>query len=333
LSEAQSGPAERLEKALQNDAPSLQVERIDSVERLTSGLSSQSYRVEATTAEGPTTWVMRVEPEFGVIPPYDIGREYRLLEDVGRSDLPVPRTLHLGEDPSIVGGRFLLMSFIEGEIYRSKDPRIEGDPALCASVQEQFVEMLARVHATEQQTLPSYSSGPEASRALVAICRDRMQRTELIPSPVLRHALDVLEREAPDAQRIGLLHGDYRLPNLMWHEGRISGILDWELAFVGDPLSDLAFTQTVGMGPCSVEGPLADHYSRLTGIEVHPKKIIYYKLLEMVKSTIIGLAGAHDLACGGTDLRLLSVATIALSGQAVFGMLEGQLEAYLEADS
>jgi aminoglycoside phosphotransferase (APT) family kinase protein len=333
LSEAPSGPAQRLEKALQSDAKSLGVQRVESVERLTSGLSSQSYRVEALTEAGPTTWVMRVEPEFGVIPPYDITREFRLLEDVGRAGLPVPRMLHLCEDKSVVGGRFLLMSFIEGEIYRSKDPRIEGDPALCASVQEQFVEMLARVHATEQKTLPLYASGPEASRAHVAICRDRMRRTELIPSPVLRHALDILDREAPEAQRVGLLHGDYRLPNLMWHQGRISGILDWELAFVGDPLSDLAFTQTVGMGPCSVEGPLADHYTRITGIEVHPKKIIYYKLLEMVKSTIIGLAGAHDLAQGGTDLRLLSVATIALSGQAIFGMLEGQLESYLEADT
>jgi aminoglycoside phosphotransferase (APT) family kinase protein len=160
-----------------------------------------------------------------------------------------------------------------------------------------------------------------------------MERTELIPSPLLRHALDVLDREAPEAQRIGLLHGDYRLPNLMWHEGRISAVLDWELAFVGDPLSDLAFTQTVGSGPCAVEGPLAERYTAISGIEVDPRKIVYYKLLEMVKSTIIGMAGAHDLAQGGSDLRLLSVATVALSGQAVFGMLERQLESYPEAAS
>ena len=113
--------AGNLQRALQADAPELGVERILSIERLTSGLSSQSYRVEAETSDGPATWVMRVEPEFGVIPPYDITREYRLLKDVGQSDLPVPRMLYLGEDPRVVGGRFLLMSFIEGVIYRSKD--------------------------------------------------------------------------------------------------------------------------------------------------------------------------------------------------------------------
>jgi aminoglycoside phosphotransferase (APT) family kinase protein len=320
-----------LQKTLRADAPQLGLERILSVERLTSGLSSQSYRVEGETNDGPITWVMRVEPEHGVIPPYDITREYRLLQDVDKAGLPVPKMLHLGEDKSVVGGRFLLMSFIVGEIYRSQDPRIVNDPALMASTQEQFVEMAARIHSTPQTVLPKYKTGKEAARGLIAICRDRMARTELIPSPILRHTLDILDRDAPDAQKIGLLHGDFRLPNLMWHDGKISGILDWELATVGDPLSDLAFTQTVGMGPCSIEGDLAKRYAEITGIEVDPKKIIYYKLLELTKSTIIGLAGAYDIAQGGTDLRLLSVATIALSGQAMFGLFESQLESYLEA--
>lgn len=333
MSEVRGDTAGRLEAALRRDAPQLGVERVRRVARLTSGLSSQSYRVEAETRDGPATWVMRVEPEFGVIPPYDIAREYRLVEDVGRAGLPVPRMLHLGEDPSVVGGRFLLMSFVEGEIYRSQDPRLEQDAALREAMQEQFVEMLARVHATPQSTLPTYATGPEAVRAQVAVCRDRMQRTELIPAPVLRHALDLLEREAPEAERIVLLHGDYRLPNLLWKDGKISAILDWELAFVGDPHADIAFTQTVGRGPCSVEGPLAERYAAIAGTEIDPKKVIFYKLLEMVKSTIIGLAGAHDIARGGSDLRLLSVATIALSGQAVFGAIERELESYLEAGS
>ena len=330
MSDASQGVEQRLEATLRADAKSLKLRSVNRVERLTSGLSSQSYRVEAETDDGPALWVMRVEPEFGVIPPYDIGREYRLLRDLESADLPVPRMLHLCEDASVVGGRFLLMSFIEGTIYRSQDERLTADEALCANMQERFVEMMARVHRAEQSVFPLPKTGEEAARAQLAICRDRMKRTELIPSPVLRHAIDLLDREAPPAQRIGLLHGDYRLPNLMWKDGEISGILDWELAAVGDPHADIAFSQTVGRGPCSVEGPLADHYSKISGIEIDPKKVVYYKLLEMVKSTIIGLAGAHDLAQGGSDLRLLSVATIALSGQAVFGALERELENYLE---
>ena len=111
-----------LEKALRNNAPGLKLERIVSIERFTSGLSSQSYLIHAENADGPIRWVMRVEPEYGVIPPYDIGREYRLLREMSQSGLPAPGTLHLEEDASIVGGRFILMSFVEGTIYRNMDP-------------------------------------------------------------------------------------------------------------------------------------------------------------------------------------------------------------------
>jgi aminoglycoside phosphotransferase (APT) family kinase protein len=331
VSEATGKMTAPLEKALIDKAPQLGVERIVSVERFTSGLSSQSYGVDAETAEGPIRWVMRVEPEHGVIPPYDIAREYRLLREVHEAGLPTPGVVHLEEDASIVGGRFILMTFIEGQIYRSMDPRLDADPDLLANVQEHFIEMLARIHETPQTVLPSQPTGPEAARAEVAVCRRRLKETELLPSPVLRHALDVLDRHAPPAQRVGLLHGDFRLPNLMWKDGAISGVLDWELARVGDPLSDLAFTQTIGRGPCSIEGELARRYSERTGIEIHDQRLLYYRLLEMVKGTIIGLAGAYDLAHGGDDLRLLSVAMIAAAGQAMMGALEAQLEQFLEA--
>jgi aminoglycoside phosphotransferase (APT) family kinase protein len=274
---------------------------------------------------------MRVEPEFGVIPPYDIGREYRLMEAVGVAGLPTPDVLHLEEDASVVGGRFMLMSYVDGDVYKSMDPRLAKDPKLLAGIQERFVDMLVRIHETRQSVLPGFADGPEAARAAVAVCRRRLLETQLLPSPILRHALDVLDKYAPPAQRIALLHGDYRLPNLKWQRGEITGILDWELARMGDPLSDLAFTQTIGRGPCSIEGDLAQRYSERSGIEIDDRRMLYFRLLEMVKGTIIGLAGAYDLAHGGDDLRLLSVARIAAAGQAMMGTLEAQLEQFLEA--
>jgi aminoglycoside phosphotransferase (APT) family kinase protein len=331
MRESASAMAAHLEKALQRGAPQLEVERVVSVERFTSGLSSQSYRVSAETSDGPATWVMRVEPEHGVIPPYDIAREYRLLASVGAAGLPVPAVLHLEEDATVVGGRFMLMSFVEGEIYKLRDPRLTEDADLLASIQEQFVETLARIHETPQNVFPIYADGPEAARAQVAVCRRRMEETDLLPAPIFRHALDVLDRLAPPAQRIGLLHGDFRLPNLKWHQGKLAGILDWELATVGDPLADIAFTQTIGLGCCSIDGALARRYCERTGIEIDEKRIVYYRLLEMVKGSIIGRSGAYDLAHGGDDLRLLSVAAVATSGQPMLVHLEAQIEQLLEA--
>ena len=329
MSETTSGLAEPLEVGLKRGAPSLSLERIVSVDRFASGLSSQSYCVEAETAAGPTRWVMRIEPEFGVIPPYDIAREYRLLEEMGVAGLEVPQMLYLEEDKSVVGGRFMLMSFVEGEIYQSMDPRLADSPDL-PEIQEAFIETLVRIHATKQTVLRGYASGRDAARGEVAVCRKRLLTTEMVPAPVMRHALDVLDEHAPEAERFGLLHGDYRLPNLKWNGTRISGVLDWELARVGDPLSDLAFTQTVGLGHCSIEGDLAVRYGELAGIEIDPKKIKYYRFLELVKGSIIGHAGAYDLANGGDDLRLMSVTTIAAAGQAMMGALEAQLVEFLE---
>jgi len=322
--------ATRLEEVLGAGAPQLGLKRIVSVERYSSGLSSQSYGVEVETADGPVTWVMRVEPEHGVIPPYDIGREYRLIADMGKAGIPVPDVLHLEEDAAAIGHRFMLMSFVEGEVYRSGDARFAENPERTASMQRQFVEALARIHAAPQSVFPIYRDGRESARALVATCRRRLATVQLLPAPVMEHALDVLDHHAPEAQRLGLVHGDYRPPNIKWINGKIEGILDWELATVGDPLADIAFTQTVGFGPCAIRDELADLYTEITGIEIDPHRLAYHRMLEMAKSSIIGMGGASDLVHGGTDLRLLSVAALASAGQPMLIAMEAELEKFLE---
>ncbi len=324
---------ERLEQYLIADASHLGVHHVHAIERFANGLSSLSCRVEVETDSGPTTWVLRAEPDHGVIPPYDIVWESGLLARVGESGLPVPGIVHVEADEHALGHRFALMTFIDGEVYQSLDHRFEDDPALKKSVQTRFVEMLARIHQTEDHGLAGFDNGPSSARALVAVCRQRLADTEIMPKPLLRHALDVLDRLAPECERLVLIHGDYRLPNLKWWDGEIVGVLDWELARVGDPVSDLAFTQTVGAGPCAVENELADYYCELTGETIDERRVVYYQTLELVKGSIIGLAGAHDLASGGTDLRLLSVAAMGATAEPIVSMLESQLELAEEMDA
>ncbi|MBT4161307.1 MAG: phosphotransferase family protein [Gammaproteobacteria bacterium] len=305
---------QRLEKAIKNGAPELNVQKITKVERLTGGLSSQNYFVTADTDGGEETWVMRVEPKEGIITPYSMEREFNLLRAVAKEGIPVPDVLYLEQDKSVMDGAFILMSLVKGEIYSQDDPRLHADPALKKSIQHQFVEALAKLHGISQDVLTNYATGTEAVRAEVAVYRTRLARAEQIPNPALRHALDVLEQGAPKAQRISLLHGDYRLPNLMFNEGKLVAILDWELARIGDPLGDIAFTQTTGAGVCSIEGELAEYYTELTGIKIDEAEMEYQRFLEGTKGGIIGLGGATAVSKGGTDLRLLSVATFAQGG-------------------
>jgi aminoglycoside phosphotransferase (APT) family kinase protein len=316
-----------LERYLRDAAPGLGVRAVTAVTRFPAGLSSLSCRVDALTDDGPLAMVIRAEPVHGVIPPYDIVAEHDLLTRVAAAGLPVPRVLHIEADPAVFGTRFMLMSFVEGEIYRSADPRFETDASLVANLQTRFVETLAAVHAVTDHGRGPFADAAEAARAEVAVCRRRLERTSVLVDPVLEHALDVLDRHAPPGDRVVLLHGDFRLPNLKWRDGRIVGILDWELARLGDPLGDIAFTQTVGMGICSVTGDLLDRYVTLTGADVDERRLTYYHALELTKSTIIGLAAARDLVEGGDDLRLLSVAGLAGSAVPIVGMLEQQISA------
>lgn len=312
-------------------AGELGVERVLAVRRFPSGLSSHSYRIDVVVGGEELSWVMRREPEFGVIPPYDIVSEARLLQAAHDAGVPVPQVVHVEEDAALLGGRFMLMEFIDGTTYRSQDPDLSSDPDLSATIQTQFVEVLARVHATEQDVLPTYADSAEAARGHVETCRRRMHETGVLPHPILTDALDMLEEVAPAGAPLVLCHGDFRLPNLKWDDGRIVGVLDWELARVGDPMADLAFTQTVGAGPCAVIGALAEKYAELSGNPLDDARITYYRVLEMVKGVVIGLAGAHDLLSGGDDLRLLSTAGLAATGLPIVAMLGRQLRSLEEA--
>lgn len=317
--------AEGLARYFAGHAPQLGVVDVVRVTRFPAGLSSLSYRADVVTADGPDTFVLRAEPERGVIPPYDIVAEHDLLDHVERAGLPVPKVLHLEADAARLGARFMVMSYVEGDVYRSADPRFDDDPELVRHVQERFVDMMARIHLVTDHGRAPFPDAAQAARAEVAVCRRRLSATQVLPNPVLEHALDVLDDRAPHGQ-LALLHGDYRLPNLKWRDGEIVGVLDWELARIGDPMADLAFSQTVGIGVCSVVDDLLDRYVELTGFEVDDDRLAYYHLLELTKSTIIGLAAARDLAEGGADLRLLSVAGLADTAVPIVGMLAEQVE-------
>jgi aminoglycoside phosphotransferase (APT) family kinase protein len=325
--------AEALTHYLATHAPGLGVRTVQAVDRFSNGLSSLSCRIQVDTETGPTTWVLRAEPDHGVIPPYDIAWEAALLRRLGAAELPVAAVVHVETDDRPLGRRFALMSYIEGEAYRSLDERLSADAELRTTVARQFVEMLARIHQVRDHGLPSFADGASSARAFVAVCRRRLADTEVMPRPLLRHALDVLDRSAPECERLVLLHGDYRLPNLKWHDGRIVGILDWELARVGDPAADLAFTQTVGAGPCAIENELADYYTELTGNRIDERRVVYYQMFELLKSCIIGLAGARDLVEGGTDLRLLSVAGLGATAEGMVSVMETLLDRLEAVDS
>lgn len=316
----------QLEAALRTRAPALGVRRIVGLSRFPGGLSSESWRLEVETERGAAVWVLRKEPAVGIIEPYDIVKEHEVISALHDVGMAVPQPLHVERDRDVLGTRFMVMSFVEGEIYQAKDPRLD-DERLLATVQHGYIEALASLHTAPLPAGWAPPRGGSFAADEVRACRRRLEEVELLPLPGLRHAVATLERRAPKAEHAVILHGDYRLPNLKWSDGVISGILDWERARVGDPLADVAFTQTIGAGACTVSGEMAERYTSLTGIEIDDSKLAYYRLLEVVRAMLIGASAPWAISRGSTDLRLLSVGAGITGGEAMCPMLEAQLDA------
>lgn len=316
----------RLETALRTRAPQLELRRILGLARFPGGLSSESWRLDVETETGTAAWVLRMEPAVGIIEPYDLVKEHEVMSALYEVGLPVPRPLHIEASRDVLGARFMVMSFVEGEIYQANDPRLE-DEGLLATVQEGYIEALAALHTAPPP--PGWAPPPGGSFAAAEVqaCRRRLEQVELLPLPGIRHAIATLERRAPTTEHVVILHGDYRLPNLKWADGAISGILDWERARLGDPLADIAFTQTIGAGACTITGEVAERYTSLTGIEIDESRLAYFRLLEVVRAMIIGASAPWAISRGSTDLRLLSVGAGIMGGEAMCPMLEAQLDA------
>jgi aminoglycoside phosphotransferase (APT) family kinase protein len=309
----------RLEERLSEKAPDLEVKRIQSIARSTGGLSSENYWVTAETSKGEEKWVLRMNPPGGVLEPYDVVREYWVTKDFEGTEIPVPKGIYVEEDPEPLGGSYYLMEFIEGEQYVHTDPRFE-DEAFKDEVMKNYVKLLAKLHtAPPPEALLPPLEGCSYTKSEALRCKDRLEKIELLPHPLMRYVIDKLVELAPEEGPRVTMHGDYRLANFIWEGTEIIGVLDWERARLGDPLSDIGFSHNEWLHSwCAVKGEYAKLYTELTGFEIEEKRLAYFRLLEHVKAQLVGFSAPAALAQGRNwDLRLFSVASIGMGHEAL----------------
>lgn len=231
-------------------APVLDVPLTDlRIRQFPHGFSNLTYLLSVTSSSGSSRerrWVLR-RPPFGnrVKSAHDMGREFRVLQALQPVFSPAPRPLHFCDDHAVLGCDFYLMSCTEGIIVRSREhpARNRLDPS---QVRQQFFVMfdgLAQLHSIDPATVGLESLGrPQGyvERQVEGWCRRyRMAATPDAPDfEVIMRWLDDHKPASSPAARI--LHNDFKLDNVVWSEdGALVGILDWEMATVGDPLLDL----------------------------------------------------------------------------------------------
>ncbi len=217
-----------------------------SVRQFPGGYSNLTYLL----TDGERNWVLR-RPPFGskVKSAHDMGREYRILSAI-RDQFPyAPEPLFFCDEHDVLGCDFYLMSYIEGVVFRKEyPPGLDLEPE---QVREQFFrlfDVLGELHSIDLDKAGLSDFGRPAGYVTRQVegwsKRYRNALTDDAPhfEPVMQWLHD---RMPPESGVVSLIHNDYKLDNVIWAPDdplRVIGVLDWEMATVGDPLMDLGCT-------------------------------------------------------------------------------------------
>ncbi len=195
---------------------------------------------------GERRFVLRRKPAGELLKSaHAVDREYRVMTALRDTPVPVPETFLLCEDESVIGSMFFVMEFVEGRIFWDPALAEVADNAERGAIYDAMNQTLAALHNVDVDAvgLSDYGRpGNYFERQLARWTKQyRASETEHIPE--MERLMSWLEQQMPeDDGRVSLVHGDYRLDNMIFHptEPRVVAVLDWELSTLGNPLADLA---------------------------------------------------------------------------------------------
>ncbi len=216
--------------------------QIQSCEKFSSGQSNPTYLIQTDTRR----LVLRRKPA-GVLlkSAHAIDREYRVMQALQDSAVPVPNMLLLCTDDSVIGAMFYVMEFVSGTIYwNGALPGLA--PAQRGAVYAEMVRVLAALHQVDLQArgLSDYGRPGNYFARQISRWTEQYRASATEANPAMEAVMAWLPAHLPaDDGRVALCHGDYRIDNLMFdaQQPRVLALLDWELSTLGHPWADLAY--------------------------------------------------------------------------------------------
>lgn len=212
-----------------------------SVEQFKGGQSNPTYRVTAASR----TYVLRRKPPGLLLPSaHAVDREYRVLAALAGTGVPVARVYALCEDEAVIGSAFYVMDFVAGRIFWDQRLPELSVPERTA-VFDSMNETIAALHRIDPHAVGLGDFGRSGNYMGRQIARwtkqYRASETESMAS--MDGLIEWLPRHLPEEGETRIVHGDYRMDNLIIHasEPRVAAVLDWELSTLGDPLADFAY--------------------------------------------------------------------------------------------
>ncbi len=196
---------------------------------------------------GDLEMVLR-RPPRPPLPPsaHDVLREARLLRALQDTPARVPRVLAVCEDPATIGSPFYVMELIEGDVIVSSIPEGLDSPEQRRRISEELIEALAEIHGVDWRAVGLEGFGKPTGYLERQLRRFGglwdLNRTREIPA--VERVGKWLAENIPESGPATIVHGDFRLGNTIFAPGapaRLAGVLDWEMATIGDPLADLGY--------------------------------------------------------------------------------------------
>ncbi|MDH2413594.1 phosphotransferase family protein [Nocardioides sp. CER19] len=208
---------------------------------ISGGKSNLTYEV----SDGTRAWIVRRPPLGHVLATaHDMAREYRVMTALRNTAVPVPLTYALCEDAEVVGAPFYVMELVDGVPYRRRSELEALGPDRTRAISERLVDTLVALHAVDPVAVGLADFGrPEGFLARqVGRWKKQMDASYHRDLPAAGELHARLAESVPAEGAAGIVHGDFRLDNVLVgaETDRINAVVDWEMATLGDPLTDLA---------------------------------------------------------------------------------------------
>ncbi len=211
-------------------------------ERFAGGQSNPTYRLAAASGQ----YVLRRKPPGPLLPSaHAVEREFRVMRALSGTAVPVPRVLALCEEDGVIGSAFYIMECLDGRIFWDQRLPEIADPAERNAMFDSMNTVIAALHGVnyEARGLGDFGRPGNYMARQIARWSRQYRASETAPIAAMDGLIDWLPRHLPPEGAPAIVHGDYRMDNLVFHmtEPRVIGVLDWELSTIGDPLADFAY--------------------------------------------------------------------------------------------
>ena len=281
---------ERVTRWLQELLPDLQPPLTYSL--IAGGHSNLTFRCEDSTG---AAYVLRRPPLGHVLESaHDMGREHKIIAALADTEVPVPPTFGLCSDLDVNGAPFYVMKFVDGLVLHDASVAERLSDADRGDLGRRVVDVLATLHLLDPDQVGLGDLGRKEAYLTRQLKRwtKQWEASKTEEMPAMEEARRLLEERMPDQIGSGIVHGDYRLGNMLVESGSIKAVLDWELCTLGDPLADIGYLLNSWIEPDEVpaeqaallpttrpgfptRAQLRDRYERATGRDL--SGIDYYR--------------------------------------------------------